>query len=156
MINQYVKSVRDLQELFHELDSAGKLSDGQATRFDAVQKVLVSFNTWIREQMEGNSKTELPWTDQRFADAWKLWTDFKKQQFQFTYKPISEQGALKDLADLSEGNMELAIAIIHQSIKKGWRGLFRLKEENTITKNLVSPQGLDYKKKLFERLTKQQ
>ena len=155
MINQYVKSVRDLQELFHELDSAGKLSDGQATRFDAVQKVLVTFNAWIREQMEGTSKTELPWTDQRFADAWKLWTDFKKQQFQFTYKPISEQGVLKDLADLSEGNMELAIAIIHQSVKKGWRGLFRLKEENTITKNLVSPQGLDYKKKLFERLTKQ-
>lgn len=156
MMPQYVKAVQQLQELFHELAALGKLSEAQAARFDKVQKVLVNFHAWTRNHMEGNHKTELPWSDQKFADAWKLWTDFKKQQFQFSYKPISEQGALKDLADLSEGDMDKAIAIIHQSVKKGWRGLFKLKDQTPITKSLVSSQNLDYKKNLFNRLTQNQ
>ena len=68
-----------------------------------------------------------PFDDEKFIEAWDLWKKFKKQQFRFTYKPMGEQGALKDIADLSGGNLDKAIAIIHQSIKKGWQGLFDIK-----------------------------
>lgn len=153
MIPQYTKAVGQLQELFQELAEDGKITDEQAGRFDQSQKTLVNFHAWVKNQLDGNIKVELPWEDPRFTEAWKLWTDFKKQQFQFTYKAIGEQGALKDLADLSGGDMDKAIEIIHQSIKKGWKGFFELKTQNTITKNLVQPQNLDYKQSLFKRLT---
>ena len=153
MIQQYITAVKELQELFQELASAGKVSTAQASRFDQSQRVLVNFHAWVQNQTEGNPKVILPWDDPRFADAWKLWTSYKKQQFQFTYRPIGEQGALKDLADLSGGDMDKAIAIIHQSIKKGWRGFFDLKGQTTITKKIVDTQNLDYKQKLFNRLT---
>lgn len=153
MISQYTKAVGHLQELFQELAGDGKITDEQAGRFDHAQKTLVNFHAWVKNQLDGNIKVELPWEDLRFAESWKLWTDFKKQQFQFTYKAIGEQGALKDLVDLSGGDMGKAIAIIHQSIKKGWKGFFELKTQNTITKNLVNPQNLDYKQNLYSRLT---
>ena len=152
MIPQYVKAVGQLQELFQELAEEGKISHGQAGRFDHSQKILVNFHSWLRSQLEGKIKVELPWEDDRFAETWKLWTNFKKEQFQFSYKPISEQGALKDLTDLSDGNMEKAIEIIHQSIKKGWKGFFELKVQNTITKKLVDQRQTDYKQQLMNRL----
>lgn len=154
MIPQYTKAVGALQELFQELSDEGKITPDQAQRFDEVQKTLVNFHEWTRNQLEGNFKVELPWEDPKFLEAWKLWTDFKKQQFQFTYKNIGEQGALKDLADLSGGDMNRAISIIHQSIKKGWRGFFALRENQQI-KGTGDPRNVDYKQNLFNRLTQQ-
>jgi hypothetical protein len=153
MIPEYIKAVQELQELFQELATRAKVSPEQASRFDQSQRVLVNFHAWIQNQLEGNLKVTLPWDDPRFADAWKLWTSYKKQQFRYSYRPIGEQGALKDLADLSGGDMDKAIAIIHQSIKKGWRGFFEIKGQTPITKKLVEAQNIDYKQKLFNRLT---
>ena len=42
---------------------------------------------------------------------------------------LANREHLKDLADLSGGDMKTAIAIIHQSIKKGWRGFFTLRKK---------------------------
>ena len=87
----------------------------------------------VSDSVSGNDKGEFegeiiyPFEDEKFIEAWDLWKKFKKQQFRFTYKPMGEQGALKDIADLSGGNLDKAIAIIHQSIKKGWQGLFDIK-----------------------------
>ena len=152
MISQYVKAVGQLQELFQELVNEGKISDRQAGRFDHCQKILVNFHSWIKNELDGNLKIELPWEDEIFAEAWKLWTNFKREQFQFAYKQIGEQGALKDLVDLSGGDMEKAIEIIHQSIKKGWKGFFDLKDQKAITKNLVDRRQTDYKQQLMNRL----
>jgi hypothetical protein len=152
MIPQFVKAVGQLQELFQELAAEGKITDRQAGRYDQSQKILVSFHSWLRSQLDGNIRVELPWEDDRFTEAWKLWTNFKKEQFQFAYKQISEQGALNDLVDLSGGDMEKAIEIIHQSIKKGWKGFFELKVQNTITKKIVDQRQTDYKQQLMNRL----
>ena len=152
MIPQYIKAVRELQQLFQELVNEDKITEKQAGRFDQSQKILVNFHSWLRNQLDGNIKVELPWDDNRFAEAWKLWTNFKKEQFQFAYKPIGEQGALKDLVDLSGGDMEKAIEIIHQSIKKGWKGFFDLKDQKAITKKLVDQRQTDYKQQLMNRL----
>ena len=151
MHSKFVKAFGQIQELFQQLQSEGKISDEQAELFDGSQKDIINYHTWIKKQLEGNIKVELPWDDPEFEKAWKLWRDFKKQQFKFTYKPIGEQGALKDLSDLSSGNMKTAIAIIYQSIKKGWRGFFPLRQ-NIITKKVVEQQNVDYKQQLLNRL----
>lgn len=152
MIPQYIKAVGQLQELFEQLAEEGKITDQQAERYNQGQKVLVNFHSWVRNQLDANNKVELPWEDSRFIQAWSLWTKYKKEQFQFIYKPIGEQGALKDLVDLSGGDMEVAIAIIHQSINKGWKSFVELKLPNPITKKLVDQRQTDYKHQLLNRL----
>ena len=74
-----------------------------------------------------------PFDSELFFINWQLWKDYKKQQFRFIYKEIGEQGALKDIDELSGHNEEMAIKIIYQSIKKGWKGFFELKENITQT-----------------------
>lgn len=69
-----------------------------------------------------------PFTE-NFMPHWELWRAFKKEQFKFTYKPIGEQHAIDGLFELSAGNEAMALAIIKQSIKQGWKGFFDLKTE---------------------------
>lgn len=93
-------------------------------------------NEDVNENEEEN-KNEIiyPFDSENFKEAWQLWIDFKKQQFNFTYKsPISLQGALKNLSELSGMNEALAIKIILQSIHNGWQGLFQIKQNQNGTK----------------------
>lgn len=72
-----------------------------------------------------------PFSD-AFLPTWELWKLYKKESFNFKYKGvISEQMALKQLVDLSEGDEEKAIKIIEQSIRRQWQGLFPLHETTT-------------------------
>jgi len=68
-----------------------------------------------------------PFDTPTFLKNWELWKQYKKEQHKFTYKHISEQAALKSISNLSNGNEEKAIQIIHQSINNGWKGFFELK-----------------------------
>ena len=61
-------------------------------------------------------------------EAWEYWKKYRKETFNSTYKPLGEKAALKKMARLSDGNKELQLKIIEQSIENGWRGLFKLKE----------------------------
>ena len=81
-------------------------------------------------QTAGVMKIIYPFNSETFLGQWQLWRQFKKEQFNFKYKPIGEQGALKELSELSAGNEELAVKIIHQSIQKGWKGFFELKNQS--------------------------
>ena len=151
MISQYVKAVGQLQQLFQELAQEGKISDRQAGRFDQSQKILVNFHAWLRNELDGNIKVELPWEDELFIEAWTLWKKFKKEKG-FIYKIIGEQSALIHLTELSKGDMTTAIAILKQSRENGWSNLFELKAQNTITKKLVDKHQTDYKQQLLNRL----
>lgn len=74
----------------------------------------------------------LPFNSENFVNYWKMWKDYKKKQFNFKFKtPQSEQAALKDLVKLSDGYEDEAIKIIEQSLAKGWKGLFKIKENAT-------------------------
>lgn len=76
-----------------------------------------------------------PFTD-NFLDTWELWKLFKKEEFNFQYKGvISEQVALMNLKNISNGDEPTAIAIIHQSIGEKWKGLFPLINKNKINTN---------------------
>lgn len=72
----------------------------------------------------------LPFESENFYNYWNLWKDYKYKQLNFKFKtPQSEQASLKDLVTLSNGDEQTAIKIIEQSMAKGWKGLFALKNE---------------------------
>ena len=80
-----------------------------------------------------------PFDSDEFKKYWSLWVDFKKEQFNFTYKSaISLQATLNELTKLSNGHEEIAIKIIMQSINNGWKGFFQLKNETNGTTNNYS------------------
>lgn len=73
------------------------------------------------------SKIIYPFQTKTFLDQWQNWKSYKSKEFNFKYKSeISEQAALKKLAEISSGNEQNAIAIIHQSISEGWKGFFEI------------------------------
>lgn len=81
-----------------------------------------------------------PFSD-AFIETWQLWKDYKWESHKWQYKGvISEQVALKQLVDLSEGDEQKAQKIIYQSIRRGWQGLFPLHET-------TSPNGKSSTKK---------
>ena len=70
----------------------------------------------------------MPFTGLEFVTSWDHWKTYKKTEFKFQYRSLqSEQAALSELASLSKGNEQTAIAIIMQSMAKGWKGFFELK-----------------------------
>lgn len=74
----------------------------------------------------------MPFESDNFYNYWLMWKDYKKKQFKFTFKTLqSEQAALQDLVNISNGYEDVAIKIIEQSLAKGWKGLFKLKENET-------------------------
>jgi hypothetical protein len=83
----------------------------------------------------------LPFESEEFINYWDMWKEFKRKQFKFTYAtPQSEQAALKDLVKLSNGDEQIALQIIEQSLAKGWKGFFALKNETNAT-------GISYNRK---------
>lgn len=86
-----------------------------------------------KEKRKVEKKTVLlPWSEEVFEEHWNLWKEYKKDEHKFTYKSaISEQGALKQLTNVSNGSMDTAIKIIHQSISNGYKGLFTLAKQES-------------------------
>jgi hypothetical protein len=68
---------------------------------------------------------QLPWDTPEFIAAWELWRQYKRQQHRFSYKPIGEQAALKDLAKMAAGDETTAIELIYYAMAKGWKGIYR-------------------------------
>ena len=134
---KFVIAFGQIQELFQQLSDEGKISPEQAQLFDSAQKDIVNFYSWVQNQIDGNIKVELPWTEPEFVEAWTLWKKFKKEK-NFTYKIIGEQSALNRLTKLAKGNMNMAIEILEQSRGNGWSGLFELKTEKVITKKSIN------------------
>lgn len=80
-----------------------------------------------------------PFLSERFEEAWSGWKNYKKKDHRFSYKsPESERAALDDLNKLARSDEGLAIEIIKQSMAKGWKGLFELKNQANGT-NRSSP-----------------
>lgn len=85
-----------------------------------------------------------PFSSSRFEDTWLIWKAYKKEQFNFRYKPIGEQVALKALGEDSGYDEELAVQMINRAMANGYRGIFPIKT------NLIN-NGKP--KSLFEQLT---
>jgi len=79
-----------------------------------------------------NKMIDLPFNTPEFAEAWQDWEEYKLDEFKFKYKSNhSLKAALKKLNRLAEGNEQKAIEIIEESMANGWKGFFKLKDEQT-------------------------
>lgn len=75
-----------------------------------------------------------------YREAFSEWLDFKKRQFKFEYKTRrSLNAAYNELLKLSEGNPQTAMEIVMQSESNGWKGLYKLKYNET--KPITSTAG---------------
>lgn len=144
------QSLTRLVEIFQH--AAADLDEQEREAANQEQKKIVQCINGL--QLFFYPQVEFPWKgDEKFAEAWAMWKNYKKQEFKFTYKSaISEQAALKKLARVSNGDMQTALAIIMQSLENGWQGLFPLKQREKVN---TRAQNTEYKQKLFERLTRQ-
>ena len=90
---------------------------------------------------------ELPFNTPEFAEAWTDWQEYKLEEFKFKYKSKhSLLAAFKKLHRLAEGNEQTAIAIIEESMANGWKGFFKLKdqEKKIQPKTLAEKMRIDY------------
>lgn len=72
-----------------------------------------------------------PFASDEFMSMWANWKEYKNTEFKFKYKSIqSEQAALSELSNLANGDEDIGLAIIRQSMAKGWKGFFELKTES--------------------------
>ena len=87
----------------------------------------------------------LPFDSDNFKAAWDGWKEYKAKEHNFKYKSlISELATLHELQHLSRNNESIATRIIFQSISSGWKGFFKLKDENGKPKPTdARQQGLD-------------
>lgn len=98
-------------------------------------------------EIEDVNKDKLvyPFESEIFKTAWHEWKDYKKTEHKFTYKTLkTEQAALKEIGELSNYNISVAIKIIQKSIASGYKGLFELKNTNNGKQGTSTVQsGLD-------------
>lgn len=86
-------------------------------------------------------------TNQELLSALKEWQEMRKKG----KKPLTEKAAelnLKDLQQLSGGDEQMMVAIVSQSIKRGWQGFYALKEVQ------AAPRRNDSMEDLINELSK--
>jgi hypothetical protein len=115
--------IKSLEKYKHEIDN-----------FKPLESPLQGDKVMVMDKVMDKDKVKvmvmLPFESEEFSNYWTMWKDFKKKQFKFTYAtPQSEQAALKDLVKLSNGDEQIALQIIEQSLAKGWKGFFAIKKE---------------------------
>ena len=109
--------------------------------YKPLESPLQGDKVMVKDKVMDKDKVQviMPFTSDNFIKYWDLWKDFKKKQFKFTFAtPQSEQAALKDLVKISNGLETVAIEIIEQSLAKGWKGLFEIKNIKNGTNNNFS------------------
>lgn len=73
-----------------------------------------------------NYKLTSPFSE-KFNSTWGMWKTWRWEEHHFAYKnPISEQAALNELVDVSEGDEDHAKRIVNRSISRGWKGFYKL------------------------------
>lgn len=88
-----------------------------------------------------------PFSD-AFEDTWVMWKQFRWLEHKFTYRnPISEQAALNELVDLSEGDEEHAMRIVNRSISRNWKGFYKVHNPKKDKKDGESTEGKSSAKK---------
>lgn len=86
----------------------------------------------------------IPWPDDSFQMAWNHWKEYKLKEFNFGYKSaVSEQTALNDLCEKADGHMENALKIIQKAIASGWKGLFKLTENEQVKRTIKTSEERD-------------
>lgn len=83
----------------------------------------------------------LPFKGADFASIWAEWLQYRKEARIKNYTPTGLKRLFKWLSDTSNGDEQVAIQIIDQSLTKGWQGLFELKTLPNATNISNTPAG---------------
>ena len=87
----------------------------------------------------------MPFQSKEFALLWQNWKEYRKTEHKFSYKsPQSEQAALVELSNLSAGNEALATKTVLKSMQNGWKGFFKLKDDEKKEALTAGFNKLDY------------
>jgi DNA-binding transcriptional ArsR family regulator len=81
-----------------------------------------------KEYKGGMTKSEPPYTSEKFCSTWNDWVNYRKEKKQ-TLTPTTVKRQFKLLASMSE---EDAIKSLEQSMSNGWTGLFPKKKEQFV------------------------
>lgn len=71
---------------------------------------------------------QLPWNDDVFIAKWQEWLQFRSERRLGRYVPTGLKRTFNMLIRDSNNNVQTAIAMIDQSLEKGWQGIFPLKQ----------------------------
>lgn len=109
-----------------------------------------------KEGMGEKPQVQYPYESDEFMQQWQVWKNYRAQEHRFYYRSAeSEQAALAELATLATDEVT-AIAIIHQSMGKGWKGFFELKSNEPKSKTGTGKGRVqysdDFKRKIAQRL----
>ncbi len=125
-LNEENRAHKSVINLLSKYENKGLTSSLQGAKDKEKDKDMVKVKDKVKDKEREIIEIIYPFNSQTFMDLWSVWKKFKQEQFRFTYKSIGEQGALKELSELSGGSEDIAIKIIHQSINKSWKGFFKL------------------------------
>lgn len=111
-----------------------------------------------KEKVEKKSdkKLKYPFQTETFRYQWNLWKEYKNKEFNFKFKTLqSEQAALSELNNKAQQDETTAIAILHQSMANGWKGIFQLKNrdnENKSSNTNYKTVSSDYISRIMQEL----
>jgi|DEB0MinimDraft_6_1074348.scaffolds.fasta_scaffold00094_27 hypothetical protein len=115
----------EVRELYGSLSSIPKYDTVQSKGRNRAEHGVESSQQYQITTKQTNIL--LPWESDAFIGAWNTWKQERRDRRYKKYTARGEQATLHDLQKISGNDETVAIAIIHQSIAKGWQGLFALK-----------------------------
>jgi len=135
-----IRNTENVRKRYEPSTSRSKVVDGSNT----IKKREEEKRREKRREEENKKGLVFPFTDDDFKKQWQLWKDYKKEQFNFKYKSLGEQAALKKLGDMA-GSKEQALKIIDQSMGNGWKGFIEIKTNGkSITDEYQTSRMADY------------
>jgi hypothetical protein len=71
--------------------------------------------------------------DNKFLDVWLDWVEYRKE----IKKPLTNVAAKRQVKLLTQCSIQVATAMVDQSINMGWRGIFPLNENHELMREEV-------------------
>ena len=108
----------------------------------------------MKMKNEKDNEIVNPFSDS-FLPLWDRWLQYKRDEYSFRYRSASsQQTALNGLHKLANGDEEIAIKIMEQSVINGWKGFFALKKDQQLSQAAKKNHGisLEYMQSLKNRI----
>lgn len=114
----------------------GKPQDNISTSYDShMENEIVIESVSINKKEKEEQELIFPFESHEFLSYWNDWINYKSEEHKFHYKTVvSKQAALMKINKLSGGDEKTAIKIINESMANGWKGFFKLNNNEGNTK----------------------
>jgi len=153
MVNNLANENADANVIEIEIEKGKEGSGEKPDENGSLTSASVAGSPLLRRGAGG--EVVLPFASAEFTVQWQAWKRYRAAEHNFTYRSAeSEQAALAELGTLAHTSEATAIAILHQSMGKGWKGFFELKHDATkpaAGKGKVRYSD-DFKRKIANRL----